>query len=248
MAIGYRANDGVRLGSFAALRHAGRFRPLAAGHAALDRRLRPAVRAAARAGRAARLADRVAGVHGPLRGTARAEIRDTFAAFCAARPPGAKFAHRACDRPAGSSPSMKWVNPPVAYMLHAGVPLLRAAGAHLPAHERCDARRASRSRPIRGCWRARSSGRARTRATTRQADDERLLARLALVDALREGRTRLGLRLLLDTGQRDALVDDASADTLDAVLCLLQAAWACDSRASDCRRSGSAGGLDPVSL
>ena len=44
----------------------------------------------------------------------RAHIRATFAAFCAARPAGAKFAHRACDRPAGSSPSMKWVNPPVA--------------------------------------------------------------------------------------------------------------------------------------
>ena len=56
----------------------------------------------------------------------------TFKAFCDARPAGAKFAHRACDRPAGSSPSMKWVNPPVAYMLHAGVPLLIDAGVHLP--------------------------------------------------------------------------------------------------------------------
>ncbi len=27
---------------------------------------------------------------------------------------------------------MKWINPPVAYMLHAGVPLLLEAGAHLP--------------------------------------------------------------------------------------------------------------------
>ncbi len=62
----------------------------------------------------------------------RAEIRATFAAFCNARPAGAKFAHRATDLPAGSSPSMKWVNPPVAYMLHAGVPLLIEAGAHLP--------------------------------------------------------------------------------------------------------------------
>ena len=48
----------------------------------------------------------------------RAEIRATFKAFCDARPVGAKFAHRACDIPAGSSPSMKWVNPPVAWMLH----------------------------------------------------------------------------------------------------------------------------------
>ena len=62
----------------------------------------------------------------------RAEIRDRFAAFCDARPAGSKFAHRACDGPAGSSPSMKWVNPPVAWMLHAGVPRLIAAGVHLP--------------------------------------------------------------------------------------------------------------------
>ncbi len=44
--------------------------------------------------------------------------------------------------------------------------------------------------------------------------------------ALEQGRTRLGLRLKLSHAQRDALVDDASGDRLDAVLCLLQAAWA----------------------
>ena len=33
----------------------------------------------------------------------RAEIRSAFAAFCTARPPGGKFAHRGCDAPAGSS-------------------------------------------------------------------------------------------------------------------------------------------------
>src|SRR5262245_2734318 len=65
-------------------------------------------------------------------GLARAQIRDTFADFCAARAVGSKLAHRATDRPAGSSPSMKWINPPVAYMLHAGVPALLAAGVHLP--------------------------------------------------------------------------------------------------------------------
>jgi hypothetical protein len=33
----------------------------------------------------------------------RAEIRSTFAAFCDARPAGAKFAHRAFDKLAGSA-------------------------------------------------------------------------------------------------------------------------------------------------
>ena len=59
----------------------------------------------------------------------REDIRAQFAAFCNQRPVGGKFAHRATDLPAGSSPSMKWVNPPVAFMLHAGVPLLRGAQA-----------------------------------------------------------------------------------------------------------------------
>jgi hypothetical protein len=55
---------------------------------------------------------------------------------------------------------------------------------------------------------------------------ERLIARKDLVDALEQGRTRLGVRLRLSHAQRDALVDDASGDRLDAVLCMLQAAWA----------------------
>ena len=62
----------------------------------------------------------------------RPQIRSLFAHFCAQRPPGGKFAHRATDKTAGSSSSMKWVNPPVAYMLHAGVPLMLDAGVHFP--------------------------------------------------------------------------------------------------------------------
>ncbi|HEX6722956.1 MAG TPA: DUF429 domain-containing protein [Burkholderiaceae bacterium] len=157
----------------------------------------------------------------------RAQVRDTFAAFCAARPTGAKFAHRACDRPAGSSPSMKWVNPPVAYMLHAGVPLLLAAGASLPAHAHAgDAQRVALeaypgllAREIVGLRSYKSDDRARH-------TDERLWARIAIVDALCEGRTRLQLALSLSDAQRATLIDDASGDALDAVLCLLQAAWA----------------------
>jgi len=55
---------------------------------------------------------------------------------------------------------------------------------------------------------------------------ERLIARKDIVEALEQGRTRLGLRLKLSHAQREALVDDASGDKLDAVLCLMQAGWA----------------------
>lgn len=156
----------------------------------------------------------------------RADIRQTFAAFCAARPAGGKFAHRATDRPAGSSPSMKWVNPPVAYMLHAGVPRLLAAGVHLPGLHEGDRTRVALeaypgllAREVLGSRSYKSDDRLKQ-------TPERLIARKDLITALEMGQTRLGLRLKLTHAQRDTLVDDASGDGLDAVLCLMQAAWA----------------------
>ncbi len=166
----------------------------------------------------------------------RAEIRDTFKAFCDARPVGGKFAHRATDMPAGSSPSMKWVNPPVAYMLHAGVPLLIEAGVILPRlhgpaasaenSEQLASRRIALeaypgllARELIGNSSYKSDDKAKQ-------TPERLIARKQLLQALELGQTRLGLRLKLTHAQHDTLVADASGDSLDAVLCMAQAAWA----------------------
>ena len=156
----------------------------------------------------------------------RDDIRATFAAFCNARPVGGKFAHRAADKPAGSSPSMKWVNPPVAFMLHAGVPLLIDAGVHLPGlHDGDEARVALEGYP--GLLAREVLGPRSYKGDTRaKQTPERLIARIDLIDALDQGRTRLGLRLKLTHAQRDDLIADASGDRLDAVLCLMQAAWA----------------------
>lgn len=158
----------------------------------------------------------------------RRTIRDCFAAFCNARPAGSKFAHRATDRPAGSSPSMKWVNPPVAYMLHAGLPRLLDAGVYMPGLQSDDMAGAKvaleaypgmLAREVVGQRSYKSDDRARQ-------TPERLIARKDLLTALELGRTRLGLRLKLSQAQHEALVEDASGDSLDATLCLLQAAWA----------------------
>ncbi len=172
----------------------------------------------------------------------RAQIAQTFAAFCAARPAGGKFAHRAADRPAGSSPSMKWINPPVAFMLHAGVPPLIEAGVQLPGlHSREQALRTAPQTahlPLRVGLEAYPGllarellgpgGERRSYKNDAKAKQtpERLIARKDLITALENGQTRLGLRIKLSHAQRDALVDDASGDRLDAVLCLVQAAWA----------------------
>jgi Protein of unknown function (DUF429) len=171
----------------------------------------------------------------------RATIRSTFAAFCAARPVGRKFAHRACDGPAGSSPSMKWVNPPVAFMLHAGVPRLIDAGVHLPPLHDGD--------PARVALEAYPGLLARELIGTRsyKSDDkarhtpERLIARKDLLEALEQGRTRLGLRVAMSHAQRDMLAADASGDRLDALLCLVQAAWA-----STQPRHGLPAEVDPI--
>lgn len=163
-------------------------------------------------------------------GLSRETIREAFAGFCNARPVGGKFAHRATDGPAGSSPSMKWVNPPVAFMLHAGVPRLVAAGLTLPGLLPGDGSRVGLeaypgllARSVLGTTSYKSDDKAK------QTPD-RLIARKTLINALENGQPPLlqacGLRLKLTHAQRDALADDASGDSLDAVLCLLQAAWA----------------------
>ena len=156
----------------------------------------------------------------------RPQIRDIFAAFCNARPVGGKFAHRLTDIPAGASPSMKWVNPPVAWMLHAGAPRLLQAGVHLPGLQDGDRQRVALegypgllARELLGQRSYKSDDRAKQ-------TPERLIARKDLITGLENGQTRLKLRLKLSHAQRDQLTDDASGDSLDAVLCLLQAAWA----------------------
>lgn len=160
----------------------------------------------------------------------REEVRRAFSAFCNARPVGGKFAHRATDRPAGSSPSMKWVNPPVAYMMHAGVPRLLAAGVTLvglhqgdPCRNALEAYPGLLARSVLGGVSYKSDDKAKQ-------TPERLIARKTLINALENGQAPLlrdsGLRLKLSHAQRDTLADDASGDSLDAVLCLLQAAWA----------------------
>jgi hypothetical protein len=165
----------------------------------------------------------------------RDQIRSEFAAFCDARPVGGKFAHRATDRPAGSSPSMKWVNPPVAFMMHAGVPVLLRSGATLPGlYAASSVQTGDGYRPLKVALEGYPGLLAREVLGQRsyKADDkarqtpDRLIARKDLITMLEQGGTRLGLRLKLSHAQRDALADDASGDALDAVLCLMQAAWA----------------------
>ena len=156
----------------------------------------------------------------------REQIRAQFKAFCDARSVGGKFAHRATDLPAGSSPSMKWVNPPVAYMLHAGVPLLLQASCHFPGLHKGNENKVALeaypgllAREILGNRSYKSDDKAKQ-------TPERLIARKDVITKLEIGQTRLKIRLKLNHAQREQLIEDASGDSLDAALCMLQAHWA----------------------
>ena len=179
----------------------------------------------------------------------RAAIRDTFAAYCDARPVGAKFAHRGADAPAGASTSMKWVNPPVAWMLHAGIPRLLAAGVCMPGLDddptRVDvARVALEAYPG---YLARSITRASYKSDTRAMQTvARREQRIRIVDALATGDHALSIRVAIDAAPRERLVDEGSADRLDAVLCAVEAAWAWQQHRDGHPRYGLPDGFDEL--
>ena len=163
----------------------------------------------------------------------RAELVDRCRAWCAARPVGDRFAHRRADRPAGSSPSMKWVNPPVVLMLHAGAPRLAAAGVDIPwlaprrPAARC-ARSLSRSVRPRSARPAVLQERRSSPRRQRPPGGARGAGRghgTGVDPARTSGADRC--RDPTDAGGR------SSADALDAVICAIQAAWAWERRAAN---------------
>ncbi|WP_228535437.1 DUF429 domain-containing protein [Noviherbaspirillum malthae] len=155
----------------------------------------------------------------------RAQLRETFKAFCDARPVGNKFAHRVTDGPAGSSPSMKWVNPPVAYMFHEGTRRLLEAGVTVFGLHAGDPQRiALEAYPglvARAVTRASYKSDERAKQTP-----ERRAARERIVQSLEDGTHALGIRIQLKKALRRELIEDGTADWLDAVLCAVAASWA----------------------
>ena len=144
--------------------------------------------------------------------------------YRATRAPGNKFAHRATDHPAGSSSPMKLVNPPVALMFLEGAPRLLRAGVTVPRMHAGDPTRIA----LEGYpgLLARQITRASYKSDTRsQQTEARRDARKQIVAALENGIDGLRLELRAPL-TRDMLIDDGSADDLDAVLCAFQAAWA----------------------
>jgi hypothetical protein len=157
----------------------------------------------------------------------RASLRDVFRRWCAARPAGDKFAWRKTDRPAGSSPAMRWANPPVAWMMHAGISRMLAAGLVFPAHRynpRGSGKVALEAYPgftaRMVCRQSYKSDTAAKQTAGRRAN------RKTILGALVNGSAGLDIALVISPPWRRRLVADGSGDLLDAVICSLQAAHA----------------------
>ncbi|MFN9370138.1 MAG: DUF429 domain-containing protein [Planctomycetia bacterium] len=162
-------------------------------------------------------------------GQPRDRLRGVFRRWCAGRPVGDKFAWRRADRPAGSSPAMRWANPPVAWMMHAGIGRMLAAGLSFPAHD--PPRRAGAGRRIAleayPGYTARQvvAGSYKSDVPAKQTAD-REVRRRSIVRALVAGRAGLGVTLEVSRVWRRRLIADGSGDLLDAVICGLQAGHA----------------------
>lgn len=153
----------------------------------------------------------------------------TFEAFSAARGnPAAK--HRAIDLASGSHSPLKTmdpvrriaINPPVGLMLFEGASRLHAAGLHLPGqHETGDARVALEVYPG---WLAIALGERHYKNDKPSSGSTLREARQRLLAGLRAGHSLLPVRV--PAGIARTAVDDASGDSLDAVLCAVAAGWA----------------------
>jgi hypothetical protein len=146
----------------------------------------------------------------------RLEFRGILDGYRATRTVGRKYAHRKTDLPAGSSSPMKLVNPPVALMFHEGAPRLADAGVHIPGLAEGDrARIALEAYPGLFARSVVGSTSYKNDAKSKQTPARRLA---------RE-RIAAALRVKTSSALEKQLIDDASGDSLDAVICAAQAAW-----------------------
>lgn len=175
-----------------------------------------------------------AGYVGGLAQTSMAEFAALLAAYRAERPAGDKQHLRVTDALAGARSPMMLYGVPVGRMFLRGAPRLLAAGVSvLPCHPTAATRLAIETYPALAArrWIGRAGYKSDTRRkqTAAHAEARRAIVAGLLSDAL---PAQYGVTLALTDEQAAQLVADPSGDTLDAVLCAVQAAWAYTQRAA----------------
>lgn len=156
------------------------------------------------------------------------EFEGAIRADMARRPKGSKWRYRLADRRSGSSSAMMLFRVPVGKMFFQGAPRLRSSGVSIvPCRPNGDNRVAVEAYPAvvarRFLGRTGYKNDDRRKQTTGQKD-----ARLKLVSGLESSALKddYDFTVALDDGWRERLVREPAADTLDSLLCAVQAGWA----------------------
>lgn len=144
------------------------------------------------------------------------------------RPPGDKHHLRDTDRVAGARSPMMLFGVPVGRMFFHGAPRLLASGVSvLPCHPTATERVVVEAYPALAA-RKLLARRSYKNDSPRKQTSNRRAARMEIVQALGASRftAAYGLRLEIPDVVIGELVEDPSADFLDALLCAMQAGWA----------------------
>lgn len=164
----------------------------------------------------------------------RAAFREVLERYRRDRAPGDREHRRTMDAATGAVSPQKLYGVPVALMFFEGAPRLLAAGVTVPHLRKGDPGRiAVEGYP--GVLARAMIGRTpyKTEDRARQ-DDARLAARRAILAAVQGPPliARQGLRVELPPDLAAAMAADAGGDSLDALLCAIQAAWSWQRRAT----------------
>jgi hypothetical protein len=146
------------------------------------------------------------------------------------RPIGARYIARRGDHAAGSSSPMKLVNPPVGLMFFEGAPrLLDSKVSVIPCAPSADSRVALEAYP--GFLARQFTKKSYKKDGRDGLTPERVVARRVIVQALADSALctdpRLhGIVIRIAAPLQKECIDDGSGDTIDAILCAVQAAIA----------------------
>ncbi len=170
----------------------------------------------------------------------REYLRGCFKAWCDSRPVGNKFAWRITDIAAGSSPAMRWTNPPVAWMMHAGLLKMLEANLFFPSHsypfsahniysklfkkESCENFFKVALEAYPGFTARKITNKSYKSDDKKKQNLERLNSRKLILSALVKDEVEFELNFSASKKMKETIVNDGKGDFLDAVICMLQAA------------------------
>ncbi len=166
-------------------------------------------------------------------------LKDCFKAWCDERPIGDKYAYRQTDIVAKSSSAMRWTNPPVAWMMHAGISKMLDQDLIFPAHNYPISvdkvydnfiKKNNKDRLFKIALEAYPALTARliTKKSyksdeKKKQNSERLSCRKAILQGLVNDEVGLNLKLLISRKMSRILLQDGKGDFLDSTICMLQA-------------------------